>query len=68
MKRANVTRRSQPVCHWCHHADVTDSQYRTPLEGIQPYGSVGWTVCSPWCPKRPTGAICYDLTHLMPTG
>jgi hypothetical protein len=46
-----------PVCHWCKaDLDSTGSPYRTDVDGIEPRGSVGWVICTPACPSRPTNA------------
>lgn len=58
MKRSK--QKWEPRCPWCH-ADIDDrSPFSTPLDGIEPYGSVGLKVCGPLCPSRPEGAVVYE--------
>ena len=56
---AKLTRsrtRLKPVCHWCKIDLEDDTPYRTDMKGIEPIGSVGWVICSPQCPARPSSA------------
>ena len=54
-RRPGETR--DPVCHWCHDASTITSPYRTSMPEV--IGGA-YVVCSPGCPDRPAGVVCYE--------
>ena len=53
----------EPVCHWCKEDIQDDIPYRANLEGIDYPGTVGWVICSPACPSRPTDQTVWKRQH-----
>lgn len=58
-RRGTPARSRQPVCYWCRTTDTTYSPYRTPLEDWDGGHEAARIVCSPGCPDRPAGAVCF---------
>jgi len=50
--RSNVA--YEPVCHWCGRDVPVVIRYVEPIPEIQPVGSVGYQVCGPDCPDKPS--------------